>query len=960
MHSPPEFRSLKAKIRMLCKQRRIRLEEFMKTFDIHRVKKIKAEQFKRALDVSGLHLSSNEIGLLLAKYRFADDPSFVDYRRFCDLIDKVFTVKGLEAKPTVQTSTHNDVTAPKKFALENLPGAEEAQLASIRQKLLAAVMNKGIVLKDVFHDFDRSNAGKVTKPQFVRDMLDIVALSPDEMNLLLKAYGDHLDVHYRALHYDICPGAAGAGVKAVEPRSPERRHFSAPAMTGHAGHSDAVQELEAELSDLVLRDRIRTKNFFTDFDQLRTGKCTEMQFKRCVKLCFPSVNESDLDLLVRKYATLKTLDTTKVDYVRFCNYIEGKSNRDSIQDNNFDDILATITSATNHSTALSCSREKRGSLSDAEVENHRAMMQRLSTFCSTRRILIKPTFQDFDKGRREHITVDQFFRVMAMFKLNLTGESEKQALLRRYASVHGDRFVNYVTFCYDLENWGSNNQGPSSRPSSRGGVVSEIIAPSKLRADTFEENAAEMHIRSAPMLIRYIKQTVKRDRIRLEEYYRDFDKLRHGKITAAQFCAGLDAAGLLLSREEMALLGDEYRYQEVDSMGHNWIAWKAFVDDVESVFTVKGLERTPHHDLMELQTRKGQFGGVVIDKDLTSAEERQVTTIMITMKRAIDRQRMEIKPAFEDFDRSKQGFISATKFERVLSMFSLLPAQASEGRLLVIKFREQGAQGTNTTLSSICDVNYRAFLEALLLVGNYTGNADSDEARNLVLPGSVAYRQELYQGGVMGNTNKRQTRDNHAGATDLAQLLAELRRQMSSKRIRMKEFVQEGDKLRSGEVTIAKFHTALNRSGCVLDAADVHTLSTHFRSAKNPDKIDWRAFLEALDFSHGVPSTTTTRSSGEPRQEDVDESMQNVLERLRNEVNHRRLHMKPYFQDYDHNKISRVTKFQFAAVLDMMKVNVVPAEVQALVRQFALRDGRKVTNDVNYLAFIQAVDSDYS
>ncbi|KAG7382175.1 hypothetical protein PHYPSEUDO_005150 [Phytophthora pseudosyringae] len=958
MHSSPEFRSLKAKIRMLCKQRRIRLEEFMKTFDIHRVKKIKTEQFKRALDVSGLLLSSTEVNLLVAKYRIADDPSFVDYRRFCDLMDKVFTVKGLEAKPTLHSSTHSDLQAVKTFALELLTPTEEATLAVVKQKLVEAVMNKGIVLKDVFHDFDRSNAGKVTRPQFVRDISDIVVLSSEEMDVLLKAYGDKLDVHYRALHFDICPGASGAEIKAAQPRSPERRHLTAPAGTHH---SDAVQELETELSELVMRDRIRTKNFFTDFDQLRTGKCTEDQFRRCVKLCFPIVSEKDLTLLVQKYGTAKSLDTTKVDYIRFCNYIDGKANRDVQQDNNFDDILATITKATNHSTADKCSRAMRGSLTDADAAVHQGMMQRLHTYCSTRRVLLKPTFQDFDKGKREHITVDQFFRVMVMFKLTLNGESEKRALLQRYSSSHGERFVNYVTFCYDLENWGNDNQRSGSRPSSRGGVVSEIIAPSKLRADTFEETAVEAHVRSVPMLIRYIKQTIKRDRIRLEEYYRDFDKLRHGTITAAQFYAGLNTAGFLLSREEMSLLGDEYACKEVDSMGKHWIAWKAFVDDVESVFTVKGLEQKPHQDLKTLETREGQFGGVVIDKDLTPAEEDEVKRVLLTMKRAIDRQRMEIKPAFEDFDRSKQGFISSTKFERVLSMFALLPAQASESRLLLIKFREQAAIGMSATLSSICDVNYRAFLQALQILGGYTHNASAEDIRNLVLPGSVAFRQEVYQSGIMNNdANKRRARDNRAGAADLSQLLADLRRQLNAKRIRLKEFIVEGDKLRSGEITVAKFHTALNRSGCVLDAADIQTLSMHFRSARNPDKIDWRAFLGALDFSLGVSVPTSARSSGDQQHDRLGEATKRILERLRNEVNHRRLHMKPYFQDYDHNNVTHVTKFQFAAVLDMMQVSLKPPEVQALTHQFAHRDGRKMTDDVNYLSFIQAVDSDYS
>lgn len=936
MPSSHEFRSLKAKIRVLCKQRRIRLESFMMTFDTHRVKKIKVEQFKRALDVSGLHLNADEMQLLLAKYRLPEDPSFVNYRRFCDSMDKVFTVKGLEAKPELHASIHNELPAQKKISLDQLSSAQMDSLQSAKKLLRAAVMNKGIVLKDVFHDFDRNNAGKVTKPQFVRDLADIVTLSKAEMDALLKAYGDDLDVHYRALHFDICPGAAGAGTTVAMPRSPERRHFSAPTFRSDC---QDVQDVEAELSGIVLRDRIRTKNFFTDFDSLRTGKCSEAQFKRCVKLCFGMVSDKDLDLLVRKYI-VKNLDTNKVDYIRFCNAVEGKT---SANDNNCDNILASIAISPSLS-APKCTRDQRGALAATETDVHQAMITRLSSYCTSHRILLKPTFQDFDKGRREHITVEQFFRVLATFNLTLASDQEKRVLLKRYESIHGDRFINYVTFCYDIDHWESNND---SHPSSRSGISTEILQPTRVNADTFEQSVLVSKTRSVPMLMRYIKQVIKRDRIQMEEFYRDFDKLRHSKITFPQFAAGLNAAGLVLAKDEMRLLGDQYACEEVDSLGLHFVAWKRFVDEVESVFTVRGLERVPHFDLVSLESRSDQFGGVHEEKELTTEEERRVTAAVVAIKKEIDRRRLVIKPAFEDFDRSRQGFVSMSKFERVLSMFNLLP-EASLARLIEIKFREQIANGTALTLSSICDVNYRAFLQALEIAGK--PEAPSGE---LQLPGSVMYRQELYSTGIFNmDLNIRHLSHLQPSSTDLAKLLAEIRRQLNARRVRIKEFITEGDKLRSGEITLAKFHTALNRSGCVLDAADVETLSRSFLSAKNGDKIDWRAFLDAVD--HGK------RSGDDGHAAMLEDEMQRLMERLKLEVNHRRLHMKPYFQDYDHNKIGRVTKFQFAAVLDMMKLNLRPLEIEALGQLFALRVGRTTTSDVNYLDFVLAVDVDYT
>lgn len=977
MHSSPEFRSLKAKVRVLCKQRRIRLEEFMKTFDIHRVKKIKVEQFKRALDVSGLHLSPGEVSLLLAKYRISDDPSFVDYRRFCDLIDKVFTVKGLETKPELKSASKqsSSISVQKRFT--PVSSAEAPLLARVKSKLHAAATTKGIVFKDVFHDFDRSNAGKVTKTQFVRDLFDIVELPANELNVLLKAYSDDLDVYYRALHFDICPETAGAEPEAAIPRSPERRHFSAPGgPTFGFEEGNAVRELESSLGEIAARDRIRIKNFFIDFDQLRTGKCTEAQFRRCVKLCFAFVTEHDLDLLVSKYS-VKSLDLSLVDYTRFCQNVDGLKGSlgdffGSDNNNNgnegprgykteeHEDALSSFAAVTlSNGGGPRCTREVRGSLSESEAEIHRGMLQRLSTFCTTRRVLLKPSFQDFDRGRREHITVEQFFRVMVIFKLTLTNEAERRVLLKRYESTYGEQFVNYVNFCYDLEHWDANSQSVA-RPSSSH-IGSEIISPTKLQSNSFEESSSRAGPRPVSMLLRYIKVSVKRDRVRLDEYYRDFDKLRHGKISSAQFRAGLNAAGLVLSNEEMELLGDAYACDELDSLGKRWIAWKAFVDDIESIFTVKGLERAPRHDLTGLQSRGEQFGGTKIEMDLTADQERAVTLTVRSIKQAIDRQRLDIKPAFEDFDRSRQGFISATKFERVLSMFALLPADAAQTRLLVIKFREQNAKGTGMTLSSICDVNYRAFLQALEVA---TGIEDVDSGA-VTLPSSVAYRQELYNSGGIGldANGRRNTRDRNTSVADLGPLLAELRRQMTAKRIRMKEFIVEGDKLRSGEITVAKFHTALNRSGLVLSEADVQSLDVHFQSARNSDKIDWRAFLEAVECTHDMAASSPPRvlgSDGYAVTGAVSDQVQRALTLLRTEVTHRRLHMKPYFQDYDHNKIGRVTKFQFAAVLDIMKLNISPRDVQALAQQFAFRDGRTASSDVNYLSLVQAVDSEYS
>ena len=93
---PAELPAGVDKIRVICKQRRIRLEEFFATFDRLRTKKCSAAQFERALDIAGVKrvLSKKDndadqtIAELAAFYTLPEDPLMVDYLRFCDTVNE--------------------------------------------------------------------------------------------------------------------------------------------------------------------------------------------------------------------------------------------------------------------------------------------------------------------------------------------------------------------------------------------------------------------------------------------------------------------------------------------------------------------------------------------------------------------------------------------------------------------------------------------------------------------------------------------------------------------------------------------------------------------------------------------------------------------------------------------------------------------------------------------------------
>ena len=65
--------------------------------------------------------------------------------------------------------------------------------------------------------------------------------------------------------------------------------------------------------------------------------------------------------------------------------------------------------------------------------------------------MLKAPFQDFDRTRCSHITVDQFSRVLTGLGL-LPPEKYFGLLVRRYIDNGNVKEVNYVTFCDDVDN----------------------------------------------------------------------------------------------------------------------------------------------------------------------------------------------------------------------------------------------------------------------------------------------------------------------------------------------------------------------------------------------------------------------------------------------------------------------------------------------------------------------------
>lgn len=910
-----EIQGVITRIQLVCKQRRIRLEEFMRTYDVHRNKRIFKPQFARALDNVGIRISPDELAALQNAYEDPLDSTLVNYRAFCDQVDAPVVSKGLEQTPTAQII--NPLEGVSLHELPVLSQLEQQELLILSQRLSATAQTKGIVIKDICKDFDRNNSGHITPQQFLRNIFSAFhGLMQSEADLLIRAYSTDIGVNYRALNRDICDSAV------TKPDRQENKSSSSGISTRSTGHVSTVQT-EQQLLDIVKRDRLRVKSFFTEFDRLRTGKCTSDQFKRGLKLCFGAgINQDQMEALAVKYGGQGgSCLTDSVKYSAFCDVMD--PNIQYLESN-----LHQVTTSPNRSfeTVLNTS--------DAEILD--ILMQRLSLLYTTRRVLMKPNFRDFDRRNRGIVTSEQFLRVLTMFDMMPRTEEEKRVLLQHYGQT---AFINFVRFCDDLETW-VKPQIPISVSSvaNETGVTRSPVALSSVST-----------VRSVPQLLRYIKERVKHERIRLNEYFRDYDSLRKGKISKAQFASGMSIVGFRLATEEIDALADHYTFYE-DALeeltqGNSLpqFAWTRFADEINSIFTQKGLERDPTKNVVEA-IREAESSGLDGDIMLNQAEEYELRQILLKIQAKIAQKRLFIKPLFEDFDQMKRGYIPSTKFERALSMFHLLPSNATELSLIIRKFSERNNDALPVDRP---DVNYKAFLNALELVGSGTAE----------IPNATTYRKNRQEVVTKPTIDSRSSRlqSGSPNQVNLDVLLGKLNTQIEKKRIRIKEFIADGDKLRRGEISVSKFHTALNRSGLELEAHELDYLGETFQSSKNRECVNWRAFVEALE-ANGIQSTSLEKDTFDLSQ--LSPNVVDLVQRIRSFVSQHRLHMKPYFKDYDRNNSNSVTKSQFAAVLDMMKLNLTPAETNLLTDTFGIEIGRKPTKDINYRQFVQLITNE--
>ena len=872
----------------------------------------------------------------------------IDYRGFCDQIDRIFTEKHLEQSPT---------RMPRRFSKEIHPfgtattEAEDARAKLAMNKIRQWVHVRGVILKTYAADFDVSNNGYITERQFRRvlQMLNskMSGVNDSEMDALCKRYRDaNGDVNYRSFHEDASQSPEILSV----PTSPKRVYSEEDKRRMSIGIHERVptqavvtaDEVMSRLIRLVSSQRIRIKEAFADFDKMRTGCVTAPHFRRGLKTAFRnSFEESELDLLVDRFRAsadqmgslglMGADDGEAVSYRALCDEVDSAFTEPGLE--------RSPTKRIGTSRAAQIAKGPRYAPSGMSAAEEFALTRYLTHMrvkVQQRRIDMKDIFKDFDRNQRETVTQDQFCRVLKMYELLDMGMGGVDLLLRRFgfkSSAHGVRLVHYNAFLAALlegvepfvwsdgaGSFGTNTKFLAKGPTGYADQLASMVEDGGGgRRGRYQDHSDQL-----PAIMHSIRTHVSGKRVRLREFFRDYDQLRKGRITFVQFTAGLQRAMKFLPPDHITAVVKAY-LTVADGSADRWagpdaeypggqptVSWRRFCDEVDEVFTLPGLEKNPTCDVLGATASALELGSPKRSVDPSTESLGRATLKELTLHVAT-RNKL-VAPDFQAFDAANTGTLPNTQFVRALSSAFSDFITADKDR----KF------GVIADLYKVFDINKEREYESTLRFDVDYRSFCRDIDSGLQRANSKDEQQKSYDDMVERTLKMRAVEhaahEAQAMQTDdqaVAEVMTTLQQTVKGRRINLKSFMQAHDPLRSGRLTRAKFTTALvmalGTQAATLSKYDMDKIAVAYMvrdgssssSESNPD-IDYIAFvfdltsegaedLERNPTKEIQPVTFDAKPAAAEWPGDI-ERLSRVLKEIQRTCAVSRLNVKPFFQ----------------------------------------------------------------
>mmetsp|Transcript_45415 Transcript_45415/g.131481 ORF Transcript_45415/g.131481 Transcript_45415/m.131481 type:complete len:501 (+) Transcript_45415:77-1579(+) len=434
-------------------------------------------------------------------------------------------------------------------------------------------------------------------------------------------------------------------------------------------------------------------------------------------------------------------------------------------------------------------------------------------------------------------------------------------------------------------------------------------------------------------------------RIRLKEFFNDFDPLRCGRCTLPHFCRALDVAGLRLSEQQMEILAGHF----VEGGGRvtkpQTVSYVKFCEAIDEVFNtgdpgIEMMTSSPSSTMLRSMGRSFQRNDV--------ADEERVMNLLHKVAVLCKTRGIVLKYCYTDHDRAaiaspsrtnpktggkvtKNQFIRNFPFKKDFAEWEL--------ELLAERYRVGGPESTASG-----DVHFMAL------------HNDVTEAMHHEMPPFP--RSDLL-------LKADETEWTHQKLHPVQKLQSKV----VERRLRLYEHFQDFDPLRKGVCTVGQAKTVFTMMDLTKELDRVEFDMVAGTYMRDDGLFCYKDFCADVDRGFSIPNLETDplmvtampdASSTAPGRRNRITMTPSKLKRvdgledqIRSRVRKRNMFLKPMFQDMDRVNRGHVSKNQFARVLHMLGFELDERQIGLLCAKYCDLGNH---NDVNYVDFMRNVD----
>lgn len=424
------------------------------------------------------------------------------------------------------------------------------------------------------------------------------------------------------------------------------------------------------IQQYVFQRRLRVKDAFRDFDQLRCGRCTRQQFMRGVNTTIASLRKDELEALAEHYTEegVHVQRPQVVAYTRFVAAVEGVFTVANLE---------RLPTCKVPRAGASLQHVFKPNAVGVEREENRvqSILQKIALLCKTRGIVFLTCFQDCDRSDSISLVTPRYSgkATQAQFRQHfpLVGDfddSDMRFLAKRYATASGD--VNYQALDRDIKESEIEVPAPSGKhtPSERvPQTPSSPVSGRRMGAERIRREANLQETRQSVDIMDKLRAIVAERRLRFADCFVDFDKLRKGVCTMTQLQTVFTVLGIALESRDYKNLGELFCNEDGLFNYREFCTAACEINQMNINSWDMELPMSPSTDARPA-TSGGRSSRIRYRAPMSPAQQQRVKEIEVRVREHARVWSIDVKRCFQDFDKVCVGHVSRTQFHRIMNM----------------------------------------------------------------------------------------------------------------------------------------------------------------------------------------------------------------------------------------------------------------------------------------------------